>query len=460
MEDTIIAIATPPGNGAIGIIRLSGEKSLEIVNKYLNRKILSKHKNLALFRKIRENEKTIEHCVVTFFKAPNSYTGENVVEISTHGNTILMSKIIELFLESKNLRISEPGEFTKRAFLNGKMDLTQAESVADLISSTSLNAAKLSMRHIEGDVKSYLKEIKQELIDTSSLLELELDFSQEDLEFVEKENLLINLFKIREDLKKTIAIYESKKYLREGIKVAIIGKPNAGKSSLLNAIIGRERAIVSHTPGTTRDYLDETINYNGVNIKFIDTAGVHQSDDHIEMKGIKFSFERAKKSDLTIVVLDNSHPINEKDKNIFNKIREEKIDKILVVLNKSDLGHNIINEEIVEILGANITEKAIEISAKTKINIHHIKEEIFNFFEKEFNDAESEIVLTNERQYRILKETKEKLDLAIESFNNKVPTEMIAFDIREVVNQIGAITGEVTSGDILNNIFNSFCIGK
>jgi tRNA modification GTPase len=460
LEDTIIAIATPPGNGAIGIIRLSGPQCLEIANKHLNKKVLNKHKNMAVFRKIIEHNKTIEHCIITYFRAPNSYTGEDIVEISTHGNVILMGKIVELFLENKNLRIADPGEFTQRAFMNGKMDLTQAESVADLIESTSLNAAKISIGHIEGDVKTYLKNIKEELIQTRSLLELELDFSQEDLELVERKKILNSLNKVKDKIDKTIEIYESKKYLREGIKVAIIGKPNAGKSSLLNAIVGRERAIVSHIPGTTRDYLDETMNFKGVNIKFIDTAGVHHSEDDIEMKGIKFSFEKAKKSDLTIVVLDNSHPIDEKDKNIFKRISKEEIDKILVVLNKSDIGHEIVNDEIVNLLGSNISEKAIEISAKNKENIDHIKEEIFTFFEKEFNDAESEIVISNERQYRILKETRENIDLALENFKNNIPTEMTAFDIREIVNSLGSITGEVTPDDILNNIFRSFCIGK
>ena len=460
MDDTIIAIATPPGNGAIGIIRLSGKESLKIINKFINKKISGRWRNKAFFRKIIDEKKVIEHCIVTYYKAPHSYTGEDIIEISTHGNSILMKKIIEILLTHPKLKLAEPGEFTKRAFLNEKIDLTQAEAVADIISASSLNAAKLSMRHIEGDVKSYLKEIENSLLESASLLEIELDFSEEDIELVEKTKLIKMLGEIRTKILKTIEIYESKKYLREGIKVAIVGKPNVGKSSLLNAIIGKERAIVSSTPGTTRDYLTETIYYNGVNINFIDTAGLHESEDRIEIKGIEFSIERAEKSDLVIVVLDNSMEMDKKDISLFEQLKSKNINRILVVLNKSDIDKKIDNRDIKHLLDKSIKERAIEISAKTRHNITHIKEEIFTFFKNEFMDSESEIVISNERQYRTLKETEEKIELTIYNFERKVPIEMTAFDMREIINKIGEITGEITSDDILNNIFNSFCIGK
>ncbi len=454
--EPIVAIATPPGNGAIGIIRLSGRESLEIVNGILNKRVDKEKRNRAVFRKVKENGKVIEHAVIIYYASPKSYTGEDVVELSVHGNMILMEKIVNILLKDKRLRPALPGEFTQRAFLNGKLDLTQAEAVAEVIAAGSISAATLSMKHLEGDVKTYLQSIKSQLIDAVSLLELELDFSQEDLELIEKNKLVKLLEQINEKIANTLEIYNSRKFLTKGIDVVLYGKPNVGKSSLLNALIGKERAIVSSVPGTTRDYIESTVNYKGININFIDTAGLRTGGDEVEKIGMEYSLKKVKEADINIVIVDGASALDNSDFEMLSILREKK--QGIIVINKSDLPEN--SKTVEELRRQREKTKMIKVSAKEKKNIERIKEEIYSLYAATIEQSESEIIIANERQYNILKNTKENIVNAVKGIKDGLPAEMIAFDLREAVRLIGSITGEITDDDILNNIFGSFCIGK
>lgn len=447
-DDTIIAEATPPGVGAISIIRLSGKDAIEIAGKHFfgNKLLVESASHKIHYGKIKDkNGELIDDVLATVFIAPNSYTGENSVEISTHGNPFIIKKIIELFIK-EDVRIAEPGEFTKRAFLNGRIDLAQAESVIDVINSRTDASLRGARNQLDGLLSKKVAELRSMLIDTSSLVELELDFAEEDLEFVDHSELIKRLDNITNEINILLESYSFGKVIRDGINVAFVGKPNVGKSSLLNYILKEARAIVSEIPGTTRDIIREDVSINGVLFKLFDTAGIRETDDEVEKEGVIRSREAVKNSDLVIFLNDATDGI---DKNTYNELLQiVPKEKILVVVNKSDL-----KEE-------NLTEADVYISAKTGFGIKNLFSAMKEKSIGSQTYSEKSAVVSNVRHYNSLQKAKENLLKGKDSALIGLTGEYISVDLRNAATSLGEIIGDVTSDDILNNIFANFCIGK
>lgn len=448
MQETIVALATPPGISGIAVIRLSGDEAISIADKHFIGKIkLVESKSHRIhYGKFVTNNKEIDTITASVFIAPNSYTGENVVEISSHGSVIIYNQIIEELIKS-GARLAEPGEFTKRAFLNGKIDLLQAEAVADLINSVSKVSELTSLRQLEGGFTQKIMKERQELINIAGLLELELDFADEDIEFVNKQHLTEKLYRILDFTQEIIDSYNASKVLRIGYYIAIVGYPNTGKSTLFNTLLNRKRAIVSEIPGTTRDYLEEYIYINDIPMKLYDTAGMRESSDIIEIEGIKLVSSIIKQSNLIIVLNDSKISFSHSDK-LYSEIKHQyPNNEIILVHNKIDTIDESprINDEIY-------------ISAKYNIGINKLKEVIADKAKKYYKNEND--ILVNQRQYNLLQEIKVNLLDALNSLQNNMENEFIAIDIRKAIKKIGELTGEIYNEDILNSIFSSFCIGK
>lgn len=448
MQDTIVALATPPGISGIAVIRISGDDAITIADKHFIGKIkLNESKSHRIhYGKFVDEDKIIDTVTASVFLAPNSYTGENVIEISTHGSVIIYNQII-LSLIKSGARLAEPGEFTKRAFLNGKLDLLQAEAVADLINSISTISEHTSLRQLEGGFTQRIMSFRKELIEIAGLLELELDFADEDIEFITKPMLEAKLINILNYVQDIIDSYKASNVLRTGFYVAIVGYPNTGKSTLFNTLLKRKRAIVSEIPGTTRDYIEEFIYINDIPIKIIDTAGMRESTDIIEIEGIKLVSSIIKQSNLIIVLNDAKISLNHSD-NILKELKKQyPTHDIILVHNKIDaIDKTITNNQ------------EISISAKYNKGIKDLKNEIYNKAKK-YYIQENDIVV-NQRQYNLLQEIKVNLNDALNSLKNDMENEFIAIDIRKAIKVIGELTGEIYNEDILNSIFSSFCIGK
>lgn len=447
-DDTIIAEATPPGVGAISIIRLSGKDAIEIAGKHFfgNKLLTESASHTTHYGKIKsQNGELIDDVLASVFIAPNSYTGENSVEISTHGNPFIIKKIIELFIK-EDVRIADPGEFTKRAFLNGRIDLAQAESVIDVINSRTDASLRGARNQLDGLLSKKVAELRSMLIDTSSLVELELDFAEEDLEFVDHSELIKRIDNITNEINILLESYGFGKVIRDGINVAFVGKPNVGKSSLLNFILKEARAIVSEIPGTTRDIIREDVSIDGVLFKLFDTAGIRETDDEVEKEGVIRSREAVKNSDLVIFLNDATDGI---DKNTYNELLQiVPKEKILVVVNKSDL-----KEE-------NLTEADVYISAKTGFGIKNLFSAMKEKSIGSQTYSEKSAVVSNVRHYNSLQKAKENLLKGKDSALIGLTGEYISVDLRNAATSLGEIIGDVTSDDILNNIFANFCIGK
>lgn len=448
LEDTIVAEATPPGVGAISVIRLSGNDSIKIADKYFigNKLLIDSASHSIHYGKIKDiNGELIDDVLAAVFIAPNSYTGENSVEISTHGNPFIIKKIIELFIK-EDVRIAEPGEFTKRAFLNGRIDLAQAESVIDVINSRTDASLRGARNQLDGLLSKKVSELRSMLIDTSSLVELELDFAEEDLEFVDHSELIKRIDNITNEINILLDSYSFGKVIRDGINVALVGKPNVGKSSLLNFILKESRAIVSEIPGTTRDIIREDVSIEGILFKLFDTAGIRETDDVIEKEGVIRSRDAIKNSDLVVFLNDATEGIDNKTYNELLQIVSK--EKILVVVNKSDL-----KEE-------NIKEADVYISAKTGFGVKNLFSAMKEKSIGSQTYSEKSAVVSNVRHYNSLQKAKENLLKGKESALGGLTGEYISVDLRNAANSLGEIIGEVTSDDILNNIFANFCIGK
>ena len=452
-DDTIVALATAPGVGAIGVIRLSGKKSFDIINKLFQSKKLSAEQSHTLHVGfIRENGRDIDEVVVSIFKSPKSYTGENVIEISCHGSPFVQQQIIDACIRA-GARLAKPGEFTQRAFLNGKIDLAQAEAVADLIASNTAASQKAALHNIRGGFSSELKELRERLIKFSALIELELDFSQEDVEFADRKQFsqLINELSLSTD--RLVNSFQLGNVIKNGVSVAIIGKPNAGKSTLLNTLLNDNRAIVSDIPGTTRDTIEEIINIDGILFRLIDTAGIRQhTTDVLESAGMKRSLEKMKQADLVLYLFD-AREMSLEVKNLQSELNKQQLNYLLVA-NKIDLS----GEEIAREKYAGI-EKLIFISAKQRLHTEVLKEKMVDAVLKGQVQTESTIV-TNARHYHALKEVSKSLTDIKAGLDSNVPGDLLALDIRRCLHYLGEITGDITNDDLLDYVFSKFCIGK
>ena len=454
-QETIIALATPNGLGAISVIRISGNNSIKITEKLFKsnkNKLLSNQKShtVHLGHIMKENHE-LDEVLITLFKGPNSYTGEDTIEISCHGSTYIQKEIINLFIDN-GIRIANPGEFTLRAFLNGKMDLNQAEAVADLIASENEGSHKLAMQQMKSGFSNDLKKLRAELLHFSSMIELELDFSQEDVEFAERNDFKNLTNKIKSELKILIDSFQSGNVLKNGISVAIAGKPNAGKSSLLNTLLNEDKAIVSDIPGTTRDSIEDSLIINGINFRFIDTAGLRETNDVIESKGIEKTKEKIKKANILLYLFDiNDTNINE-IKNSLDSFRRDDL-SIILVRNKIDLKIN--NKNLLNDLKK---LELIEISATEKKSVLKLKERLID--EVNLLNPYTDVIISNSRHYEALKKALKAIEEVNKGLKENISGDLLSVDIRRSIEFLAEITGEITNDDVLGNIFANFCIGK
>lgn len=458
--DTIVALATPQGIGAIGLIRLSGEKAIRICESVFATKSLQKidlhgkNSHTIHFGVIHEGDVIIDEVLVSLFKAPHSYTSENTVEISCHGSQFIQQHLIQLFIQ-KGARLANHGEFTLRAFLNGKLDLSQAEAVADLIASKSSASHQVAMQQMRGGFSNQIKTLRQNLIDFASLIELELDFSEEDVEFADRTDLKTLVNTIQRIVQRLIDSFEVGNVIKNGIPVAIVGKPNAGKSTLLNALLEEERAIVSEIPGTTRDVIEDEMNIDGVQFRFIDTAGLRETNDIIESIGVEKAYEQIKLSSIAIYLFD-AHEITSSELNLI-------VEDIKPHLHNSQLVlvANKIDKEDVEYTRKEFAEfpDMLFISAKEKIGIDEFKKYMVTLFDNRTINV-TETIVTNARHVEALRHTNVALIKVLDGLNQNVTGDFLAMDIRQALHYLGTITGEISSDDLLTNIFSRFCIGK
>lgn len=460
LSDTITAISTPIGEGGISVIRISGELTFGIIEKIFFKDRL-KNKNINIseesshtihFGYIFDEKNLIDEGLISIFKNPNSYTGEDVIEISSHGGYFISQKIIKILLKN-GARHAEPGEFTKRAFLNGKIDLSQAEAVADLINSKTEFAHSSSIKQLEGSLSEFVKETRQEIINITSLVELELDFAEEGLEFVKKDEIKSKIEKLNTKLEKIISSYLTGKVIREGINLVIAGKPNSGKSSLFNYLLKTNRAIVSEIAGTTRDYIEENIIINGMLFNLIDTAGLRNSSDQIESEGIKRSYKKIEESDLILYLIDSSQNDKQKKEDLeyFKNNFDER--KSIPVYTKSDLEKaDSVNDKINTVIEISLLkDESIELLKIAMIEKTRIGDIKF---------SSGDIILTNLRHKICLENVVDSLREAVKTIDDKMSGEYISVDLRKSLSHLGEVTGEVTNDEILNNIFMNFCIGK
>jgi tRNA modification GTPase len=454
-QETIIALATPNGLGAISVIRISGNNSIKIAEKLFKsnkNKLLSNQKShtVHLGHIMKENHE-LDEVLITLFKGPYSYTGEDTIEISCHGSTYIQKEIINLFIDN-GIRIANPGEFTLRAFLNGKMDLNQAEAVADLIASENEGSHKLAMQQMKSGFSNDLKKLRAELLHFSSMIELELDFSQEDVEFAERNDFKILTNRIKSELKILIDSFQSGNVLKNGISVAIAGKPNAGKSSLLNTLLNEDKAIVSDIPGTTRDSIEDSLIINGINFRFIDTAGLRETNDVIESKGIEKTKEKIKKAKILLYLFDiNDTNINE-IKNSLDSFSRDDL-SIILVRNKIDLKIN--NKNLLNDLKK---LELIEISATEKKSVLKLKERLID--EVNLLNPYTDVIISNSRHYEALKKALKAIEEVNKGLKENISGDLLSVDIRRSIEFLAEITGEITNDDVLGNIFANFCIGK
>lgn len=456
---TIVAISTAPGLGGIGIVRLSGEKCFEVLDKIFIAKNPQKIEEIEGY-KIKygkiinpENKNIIDEVLVSYFKAPKSYTAENMCEINSHGGTIILRKILELCI-SNGAVLAEPGEFTKRAFLSGRIDLTQAEAIIDLINAKSSKEAQESANQLEGYLSKKINEIRDILLDLMVNIEANIDYPEYDVEEVSyknAENILVDVKIKLEELSKS---FENGKIIKDGIKLSIIGSPNAGKSSLLNRILREERAIVTDIEGTTRDLIEEQIIIEGIPFKIIDTAGIRETDNKIEQIGIEKSKKVAEESDIVIAVFDNSRKLEKQDKEILKIIKDK---KAIIVLNKIDLKNE--NPDILteaQLSGKNI----IQISAKNDVGIEKIYKELINMFNLNEIESNNEVLITNVRHQNLINKAIVATKESIEELNRMEPIDIVSIKIKEILENLGEITGNNVSEDLIKSIFSKFCLGK
>ena len=452
--DTIAAISTPKGEGGIAIIRISGDKSFEILDKIFVKK--NPNANLGFYKLnygfIKDGEKTVDEVMAVRLKAPKSYTCEDIVEINCHGGTLVSEKVLELVLRN-GARHAESGEFTKRAFMNGRIDLSQAEAVMDIIQGKTEKSVSLSLDQLRGDLRDKVNQFKKALLDITAHVNVVLDYPEEGIDDPLPAELRNNLEKVYEEANRLIDSYDTGKKIKEGIKTVIVGKPNVGKSTLLNALLHEERAIVTHVAGTTRDVIEEIINIKGVPLVLVDTAGIRKTNDIVENIGVEKSKQFIGKADLVLLVLDASKELENEDIEVINQIKENK-KKVIVLLNKIDLNKKINLE------GHNL-ENIVEISAKDNIGIEDMQEKIYSYIvEEDVENSSEKLIITNIRHKTALEKTKDAIKNIFETIDMGLPMDLISVDLKEALDSLSEITGEISSEDILDHVFGNFCVGK
>lgn len=460
-QETIVALATPSGAGAIAIIRLSGKDAITIASEVfqsVSGKDITKQKTHTIhLGHITDNGKIYDQVLLSIFKGPNSYTGENVIEISCHGSTFIQQQIIQLLLR-KGAKMAQAGEFTLRAFLNGKLDLSQAEAVADLIASDNEASHQIAMQQMRGGFSNEIAKLREELLNFASLIELELDFAEEDVEFADRTQFHELLERIEFVLKRLIDSFAVGNVIKNGIPVAIVGEPNVGKSTLLNALLNEERAIVSDIAGTTRDTIEDELVINGIGFRFIDTAGIRETKDVVESIGIQKTFEKIEQAQVVLFLVDSTELTLESLEGL--KVEVEKIKNkypqkaLLTIFNKKDK----LDESLLRNLESQI-ENSIFISAKQKIGIDELKNELMSFVNTGAL-RNNETIVTNTRHYDSLLKALEEVQKVKWGLDSGLSSDLMAIDIRSALHYFGEITGEVTNDELLGNIFANFCIGK
>ncbi|UKJ06247.1 tRNA uridine-5-carboxymethylaminomethyl(34) synthesis GTPase MnmE [Solitalea lacus] len=454
-EDTIVALATPSGTGAIAVIRLSGPDAIKICNKVFFGKNLEKQTSHTVhFGTIRENDVIVDEVLATVFVAPHSYTRENSVEVSCHASPYIIQKLINLFIKN-GARTAKPGEFTLRAFLNGQLDLSQAEAVADLIASRTEASHNMALRQLRGGFSNELKVLRQQLIDFAALIELELDFSEEDVEFANRPQLKALINSIQSVIRKLISSFDLGNAIKNGIPVVISGKPNVGKSTLLNALLNEERAIVSEIAGTTRDTIEDEINIGGINFRFIDTAGIRETSDKIEAIGVEKAYEKIRQSAVVIYLFDPEETdAKELGEIVLELSKHTSAESILLVANKLDKGNEQEWKKRYKELNG-----VLFISARDKVHLDQFTETLLHkaHVDQLNND---ETMISNVRHLEALQKTNEALDDTLHLMDQPFGGELLAFEIKRALHHLGEITGDISNEDLLDSIFTRFCIGK
>lgn len=452
---TIVAISTAPGIGGIGIIRMSGENCFDVLEKIFKQK---NHQNIneikgysIKYGTIVDENEVIDEVLVSYFKAPKSYTAENMCEINSHGGVVIMNKILDLCIRN-GAELAEPGEFTKRAFLNGRMDLSQAEAVIDIINAKTDKEAKISLEQLEGNLSEKITKVRKTIISVMADIEATIDYPEYDLEEVTNAKISKILDEVDILLDSLEKSFYNGKILREGISTAIIGRPNAGKSSLLNLILNEERAIVTDIEGTTRDTIEEYISIDGVPLKIIDTAGIRNASDEVERIGVQKAIEIAKKSDVVIAIFDISRPLNKEDQDILELLKDK---NSIILLNKIDLDRKVSLDEI-----KRVDKPIVEISTKTREGLEELYSEISKLFKLKEIANDGETIVSNVRHKNIIINSRKNLNKARETIRNNMPIDIISGHLKEIIEELGKITGETVTEDVIAEIFSKFCLGK
>ena len=456
---TIAAISTAPAIGGIGIVRMSGKDCFEVLEKIFKAKNPETIENIAGYR-IKygtivnpETNRIVDEVLVSYFKCPKSYTAENMCEINSHGGIVVLREILELCLKN-GAELAKPGEFTERAFLNGRIDLAQAEAIIDIINAKSTREAQESANQLEGYLSRKINEIREKIMDIMVNIEANIDYPEYDVEEVSNKDAENKLKEIENELLKLSKTFENGKILKEGVKIAIIGSPNAGKSSLLNSMLKEERAIVTDIAGTTRDIIEEQISIEGIPFKVIDTAGIRDAKDKIEQIGIEKSKKAANEADVILAVFDSSVPLNDEDREILNLLKHK---KSIIVLNKTDL-KQVVNKECTEIHDVNT--EVINISLKNNEGLEKIYESLVKMFNLNQINLDNELTITNIRHQELINKAIESTRMALNDLNNSMPIDIISINIKEILEHLGEITGDNVSEDIIKSIFAKFCLGK
>lgn len=453
--DTIAAISTPRGEGGIGIVRISGNNALEILEKIFkprSGKAIRDIRNFSItYGHIFDGETLVDEVLVSIMKAPNTYTREDIVEINCHGGFVITEKVLEVVLKN-GARIAEIGEFTRRAFLNGRIDLTQAEAVIDLIHGKTEKSVSLSLNQLRGDLKEQIEHLKKLVLDVAAHINVVLDYPEEGIDDPLPEHLVDNLQEVLDTTDKLIRSYDKGKMIKEGIKTAIVGKPNVGKSSILNSVLKEERAIVTHVAGTTRDIIEEVVNLKGIPLVLVDTAGIRKTDDLVENIGVEKSKKLIESADLILFVVDGSRPLDEEDMKIHDAIKAE---KVIGILNKIDIRQDIDLSPLTKI------NKWLEISAIKNQGIDEMEEEIYrHIIDENIEDSSQKITITNVRHKSALEKTKQSIENIFETIESGLPMDLMAVDIKGALDSLSEVTGEISSEDLLDHIFSNFCVGK
>ncbi len=464
-KDTICAISTPAGNGAIAIVRLSGENALPITDSVFKakkkKKLAEQKTNTIHFGIIKDNSYILDEVLVSIFRNPNSYTGEDLIEVSCHGSVYIQQQILQLFIR-KGARLAQPGEFTMRAFLNGKLDLSQAEAVADLIASSSAAMHKVAMNQMRGGFSKEIKDLRDHLLKLISLIELELDFSEENLEFADRNELKQLLVKIQSIVQRLISSFDMGNVIKNGVPITIAGRTNVGKSTLLNLLLNEDKAIVSEIAGTTRDVIEDTINLEGITFRFIDTAGLRETSDIIETLGIERTRQKIEQAKVVLYMID----AEDEKENVKTELQylldefEDENKKFILVVNKIDkLQAYEMNHKFSDVWKKSMGTPVILLSALEETNISILISELLKVVNID-SIGENDIVVTNARHYEALLKINEGIDRVFNGLENEISSDFIAMDIREILHFLGEISGEITTDEILGNIFEKFCIGK